>query len=153
MRRRLFVAILGCVVPWTGAWASPEPLAVRVVSELGPRSSTLTVSIPEGSTRAVAVFSEPSHTLLAVVTDNSDGRNPVDSDWYRKEVGPTVNSPRLMSLPLRDGAAGRIHTVGKIEGDEEIGLSILGDGSDPMATYTGRVRAAWPFDFTVRFGE
>jgi hypothetical protein len=148
MRRNFVLALLGVLVFGTVVRASPEPLAIRVSGEVGVTSSTITVSVPEGSTRAIAVFSEPSHTLLTLVYDGSGTDNPVESDWYRREVG-AASSARLMSLPLQDGASGRIQTVAKVEGDDEIGFKILGRGSDRAATYSGRVRTAWPFDFTV----
>jgi len=137
--------------------AADEPkLGVSLKSEAATQTSTLlTIGVTEGNARAIAFFSEPSHSLLAVLYDNRPELDPQGTAWFRNEIG-AASSPHLMGLPIEAGVLARVQTIAKPAGDHEIGLRILRRELTPdgkLWTHTGRIRTGWPIDFSFVLGS
>jgi hypothetical protein len=108
--------------------AAEEPRLSLRVSEVAQqgRSTLTTLTIDRGNPRTIVLISEPSHTVVAVISDNSDGALISDREWFKTDIEPhlALAEPAWMQLPLRAGAAARVQTLPRPVADQRIKLWI-----------------------------
>jgi hypothetical protein len=130
--------------------------ALRLVEEVQRGATLTTFTVEHGKLRAIALFSEPSHTLVAVVADNSPGASELrELDWFKAEIEPHLDGISSMRIPLHAGAAARIQTAARpgadtrvvawvhVEGEEEprrvelqVGSGFAASLDVKLSTYT-----------------
>ena len=104
-----------------GDSSSEEKMSLSLSGQKRPNSVVLTLTLGSGITKAVRVYSEPSHTLLGVFVDSES--RVADSDWMAQ-----IETPRtVMSLPFRSGSVARLQTVPRPLTDHTIDVFVFGD--------------------------
>lgn len=96
-------------------------------SQSGPNSMNLTIAIDQGEVHGVRVFSEPSHTLLAVLADSSATDAQAGGTWYSTNVVPSLASRTgVMRMPLVPGAVAAIQTAIAPVSDDHVDVFVFG---------------------------
>lgn len=136
MYRKLLAAtaILSCSFTTLAAAELEEKPAVRLQLSGETKGSWLVIraALGQGVTRAVRVYAEPSHTLLATYM-NGEVPEPVNTAWLHSVTSAEERArPRfpLMTFPFREGAAGVVNTMAAPASDTSLKVIIFGSFSD-----------------------
>jgi hypothetical protein len=125
------------------------------VSGYDQQNSTITkVVLGQGVTKAVRIYSEPSHTLLGVIVDSTSMPNPTQTDWWRTTVGALPPRAQLARLPMVEGRSVGLQTLLRPSSDRDLEIYVWGiwpggEEKDELLVHFSGPRA---FQFTVRTG-
>lgn len=119
----------------SGAGMAAETTAkvdvIRVKGYGGNGALTLELSPGPAATRAIRVYSEPSHTLLAIVEDKDFAASPQGQKW-RKEVS-AQQAPRAGSVTDLPEGRPRLVLDSRPTTDDRIATWVFGDWPDGSA--------------------
>lgn len=96
--------------------------------EQAPDLVMTTLTLGPGITRAVRLYSEPSHTLVGVAVDSRLVPNATQSDWWAMYVGSTALPRRtpLLSTEFREGKQVAFQSGGRPERDRYLAVYVWG---------------------------
>lgn len=128
--------------------AAEEPLSIRVQEQSQGFSALLTVTLEGKALQAIALFSEPSHTLLGLINDNRRTAKLDDLESFTRKIKPSLNSRTArMSLPLVPKASARLQTQARPQQDSQITILYIGGAEEEPQSFT--VAVSPNFDVTV----
>lgn len=96
------------------------------------------------ATRSLRIFSEPSHTLLAVVIDSGFAREPQGKALLEEQKGAAV---AVTDLPEGQPA---LQVPGRPPGDDRVAVYVVGESGEEQLAADARVGAG-PFHFSTAF--
>jgi hypothetical protein len=102
-------------------------LSVSLAAETRNGMTMLRTTFGPGVTRALRVYSEPSHTLLGIYMNN-EVPQPVHRAWL-DEVEPqhqTADRFPMMQMPIREGVKAAIQALAAPSTDEAVKIVIFG---------------------------
>lgn len=143
----VFLLIIACAVQPAAA-SGPQDHQVSVVDLRGDvvAGGQLRLYIQPGpaATRSLRIFSEPSHTLLAVVIDTQFAKQPQGKALLQEQKGMAV---AVTDLPEGQPA---LQVPGRPAGDDRIAVHVIGmSGEEELAA--DALVGAGPFHFSTAF--
>jgi hypothetical protein len=116
--------------PKTPAVVSPGNLRVKAIEVLGvPDGDQLTLTLTPGpaATKAIRVYSEPSHTLLAIVIDDRFATTREGKAWL--DLYAAEKPAALITTQLPDGIA-KVSVPARPPKDERVAIYVHGRWPD-----------------------
>ncbi len=127
-RSTLLLLLALCTPGLARAQSSDEVSVVALEGHRDPTGAT-TLGLRPGpvATHAIAVYSEPSHTLLTLVVDEAYAASPAGLSWLDGVHADEALARVTTSLPA---AQPRVVVGGRPEGDRRIAVEVYGTWPD-----------------------
>lgn len=119
LRPALALGLLTLCLPAASMSQETPLFALRLVEEVQGPTTLTTFTVGHGELRGIALFSEPSHTLVALISDSA-AAGLREADWFKAEVEPYLEGISAMRIPLQPGAAARVQTPARPAADRRI---------------------------------
>lgn len=134
--------------PASPAIGADEPsLSFGLYGKPSGHRTTITLMMGNNITRAVKVFSEPSHTLMVAFADTAE-KDPRQAAWYR-----ALPTGGRMLIPFAPGSRANFEAEAVPRSDTHIQVSVFGrfpgEREPQERTYTGYVNPR-KFGFSFR---
>lgn len=147
---RTCLVVLGLLILVTPS-SQARDLVVAIEGELS-LSGILALKLEAGpyTTKAIRIYSEPSHTLLALVTDRSFSESVEGAAWSEQTLAQTMALASIITK-LPEGQP-LIHLQGRPEKDERIVVEVFGDwpdGSSELRTMADALVGSGDFSFST----
>lgn len=158
MHYSFLLALLGCLtvlpVLAESAEKSESTEIVKVKGYADGENFTLEIIPGEAATHAIRIYSEPSHTLLALIEDSKFAESDLGKTWRNQVVAE--GQPRAGSLTSLPEGRARLFMEARDASDDRIATWVYGtwpDGTvEDRLVGDGKVGNG-PFEFSIAVGQ